>query len=201
MIFIFISILILISIFFIIISINPVYSLIFLVAYFLLVNCLFLLLNLDFLALMMIIIYAGAIAILFLFVIMMLNVKIIETSFFNLKKQLPLGILLIILFFLQMLFIIINIIEEKPFFEVTTIHYNYNYFEHYNFISNVKTLGFLIYNDFWFFFLIASLILLLAMLGAIALTMQKKKFLRQQIYIQIIRNPSTSILLKKFRNK
>lgn len=196
MLFIFIAFLILISIFLIIISPNPVYSVIFLVVSFLLINCLFLLLNLDFLALMMTVVYAGAIAILFLFVVMMLNVKIIETSLFNLKKQLPLGILLILLFFFQIIFILFNLIQEKQNFEFLNL-ISYSYFEYYTFNSNVKTLGYLIYNDLWFFFLIASLILLLAMLGAIALTLQKKQILRQQIYIQTIRNPSNSIILEK----
>ena len=101
MLFIIISVLIVINCLFIIVSINPIHSILFLVLVFLLVNILFILLNLDFLALIMLIIYVGALIILFLFIIMMLNIKVIEISLFKNKNQIPIGILIGFIFLIE----------------------------------------------------------------------------------------------------
>jgi NADH:ubiquinone oxidoreductase subunit 6 (subunit J) len=173
MIILFISILIIISILSLIVTPNPIYSIVFLILIFLLVNCIFLLLNLDFLALMMIIVYVGAIAILFLFIVMMINIKILETSFLNVKKQIPLGILLVIILTIQLLSIIINLFNKDSLFTTIQEYNKLNIFQYYNLYystNNFKILGVLIYNYLFLFLLLASIVLLLAMVAAISLT-------------------------------
>jgi NADH-quinone oxidoreductase subunit J len=190
MIILFISILIIISILSLIVTPNPIYSIVFLILIFLLVNCIFLLLNLDFLALMMIIVYVGAIAILFLFIVMMINIKILETSFLNVKKQIPLGILLVIILTIQLLSIIINLFNKDSLFTTIQEYNKLNIFQYYNLYystNNFKILGVLIYNYLFLFLLLASIVLLLAMVAAISLTWKQKPVLRQQVYVQLIR--------------
>lgn len=191
-----IMLLILVSVFFIVLSPNPVYSVIWLVIFFILVSCILLLLNLDFLALMMLIVYVGAIAILFLFVIMMLNIKLIEISFLNLKKQIPFGILLIIIFFFQIIFVSLNIFEFNKNLTILEQGSYFIFFNNYEFNTNTKVLGMLIYNNYWFFFILIGFALLLAMLGAVALTFKKRDVLRQEIYVQIVRDSKKQFLLK-----
>jgi NADH:ubiquinone oxidoreductase subunit 6 (subunit J) len=198
-----ISILIVINCLFIIVSINPVHSILFLVLVFLLVNILFILLNLDFLALIMLIIYVGALIILFLFIIMMLNIKIIEISLFKNKNQVPIGILIGFIFLIEIFILLFNVFFDNNNFLNTELNTNYlnttnifllNFFNYYKNFSNIQIIGSLFYNSLFFFFLLGSLILLLAMIAAIALTLKKKKNIySQKIFIQLLRDFNKTI--------
>ncbi len=95
---------------------NPVHSILNLVFVFLNVSALLLILNVDFLAMIFLIVYVGAIAILFLFIVMLLNIKTIEFSV-NLVRYLPVGILIGLIFYLQIYYIISKNVSKSIFIE------------------------------------------------------------------------------------
>lgn len=177
---------------------NPIHSVFFLVLVFLNSAALFILLGVEFLALIFIIVYVGAIAILFLFVVMMLNIKLVELNE-NLFRYLPIGGLMGILFLFEIFLVIEsyltslnkntysnNSLFSMEMWDSTLIN-----------ISNLQHLGLVLYTDYFFLFLMASLILLVAMIGAIVLTLYiQTNVHRQDVYKQTSRHFSKSILLK-----
>lgn len=198
--------LILINSLMIILSINPIHSIFFLILVFISSTILLLLLGVEFIAMLFLIIYIGAITVLFLFVIMMLNVKIIE---FNEKfiLYLPIGIFIGLIFLIEIFYLInFNLITS-------TINSNYLYLLNDNFqilnnltityddylnntvtLINVQQLAIILYSKFGYLFLLAGVILLISMLGAIVLTLNKQyKNKRQDYYIQNISNLKKSI--------
>jgi NADH-quinone oxidoreductase subunit J len=141
---------------------NPVNSVLFLILSFVNAASILLLFNVDFLGILFIIIYVGAIAVLFLFVVMMLNVKIyVLNSFYSLLFYLISCILLFV-------FIYMNI--NLTFFDLSlepTRAFNYNFDN----LSNIDIFGQSLYNNYLSCFLLAGLVLLVAMVGAIILTL------------------------------
>ena len=181
----------------VIISNNPVYSALFLILVFFNSGLLILLLDLEFLALIFILIYIGAIMVLVLFVIMMLDIKqttlYIHTSYYFFMS----GLFLIILGSELLYFISSDLIsfQQKHF-------YNYlNWFAVVLESSNIKNLGYYLYTYFSSFFLIAGLILLVAMLGAISLTLEDPSSSigtkHQQLFKQLSVDPKNSIFYLK----
>ncbi len=182
---------------------NPVHSVLFLILVFLNSAGLLLLLGLDFFAMLFLVVYVGAIAVLFLFVVMMLNVKSAEISEKRLR-YLPVGGLLGLLFLVEIVYIVDNdliversnlsalFIDQSDGSEGHTFLYNtdhmpstiqwYQLVEPY---SNIESIGMVMYTYYLLFFLLASLILLVAMIGAILLTMHKAvSTKRQQVFQQ-----------------
>nr|YP_009317608.1 NADH dehydrogenase subunit 6 [Pterocladia mexicana]YP_009317654.1 NADH dehydrogenase subunit 6 [Pterocladia robusta]YP_011017043.1 NADH dehydrogenase subunit 6 [Pterocladiella capillacea]AOX49060.1 NADH dehydrogenase subunit 6 [Pterocladia mexicana]AOX49106.1 NADH dehydrogenase subunit 6 [Pterocladia robusta]WQB61721.1 NADH dehydrogenase subunit 6 [Pterocladiella capillacea] len=163
---------------------NAVHSVLFLILVFCNVAGLLLLFGVEFLSFMLLIVYVGAIAVLFLFVVMMLNVKI-NSSSLNSVSLIPIGIFIILLFSYQLSltideFNLIKVIEDQP---KTTLWIN-----EINNISNIKVIGKVLYTNYSLLFLISSLILLVAMIGAIVLTMhQRTDVKKQKIEYQLIR--------------
>ncbi len=169
---------------------NPVYSVLFLILVFFNAAALLLLLGLDFFAIVFLVVYVGAIAVLFLFVVMMLNVKLAEINEKRLR-YLPIGGLLAFLFLLEIFLIVDNDLIPllgdvtvlmhqdacpSPFMQYSQIVETY---------SNIEAIGLLIYTYYFLFFLLASIILLVAMIGAIVLTMHKSVSIkRQQVFQQ-----------------
>jgi NADH:ubiquinone oxidoreductase subunit 6 (subunit J) len=161
--------LIVINSFFVIFSKNSVTSVLYLISVFILVSLNLLLLGAEFLAILIIIIYIGAISILFLFVIMMLNLRICEV-YNSLINSFPLGIFLGLFFIFELIYIL-----SKDFY---LLNYIYNNYMEYNIInqslinpqSNLYLIGDLLYNHFNNLLIIAGFILLLAMVGTIILT-------------------------------
>jgi len=156
----------------VIFSKNSVTAVLYLISVFILVSLNLLLIGAEFLAILIIIIYIGAISILFLFVIMMLNLRIVEV-YSSLVNIFPIGIFLGIFSFLELLYVI------KNDFFILNFFYN-NYYElnlmDNNLIyshSNLYLVGDLLFNHYNILLVIAGLILLLAMLGAIILTNDK----------------------------
>ena len=180
----------------VLLSKNPIHSVFFLIVVFLHVSFLLLLLHVEFLAFLIFIVYLGAIAVLFLFVIMMFNIHILETRD-NIIRYIPL-VISIFLIILEISYIT-NWIEFKwsllSFQDFFYIHKNW-----YNFLyskDNIIVIG-IIYSYYLYHFVIASLILLVAMIGAIVLTLNLSVDLKKQTYyIQNSKNLYNSIVLKK----
>lgn len=179
------------SAFLVISSNNPVNSILSLVLAFINTSLILLIFGMDFLSLLLIIVYVGAIAILFLFVIMMLNIKIIEITD-NASRYLPIGVIIGVVFLIEMIYLIQNInpsIEEMKIFE---------FIDYTNFIqnTNILTIGQVIFTEYWELFLISSIILLIAMIGAILLTIHHDLNInRQDLFNQI--NTDSNLTIKK----
>lgn len=175
---------------------NPVHSVLFLILVFCNAAGLLILLEVEFLAMIFLIVYVGAIAVLFLFVVMMLNIKLIELNE-NLILYLPIGAILAIIFLFE-IFIIIDT-DLIPLFSLNfadTLNY-IKWTSEITYTTNVARLGTLIYTHYFFLFIIASLILFVAMVGAIMLTLYKNTNLKRQvIYKQISRDFNKAIKLQ-----
>jgi NADH-ubiquinone oxidoreductase chain 6 len=178
---------------------NPVHSVLFLILVFCNSSALLVLLGLDFFAMILLVVYVGAIAVLFLFVVMMLNIKIAEIHE-NALRYLPVGGIIGLIFLLEIFLIVDN--DYIPLFEPTTLNTNLITYTAYaskiQSWTNIESIGALLYTTYFIFFLISSLILLVAMIGAIVLTMHKTaKVKRQDVFQQNAINFQTTI--KKIR--
>lgn len=160
--------LLLLSSFFVFISQNPVYSVLFLILSFCNASCILFLFAVQFLGVLFIIIYVGAIAVLFLFVVMMLNVKIYPVNNFNKNFSL---FLIGLIFFLQLTLLLDPIFFNLDFNFISSQYYLNFSIEN---LSNIDYFGQALYNNFLICFLIVGLILLVAMIGAIVLTLTFK---------------------------
>ena len=182
----------------VIISNNPVYAALFLIIVFFNSGMLILLLDLEFLALIFILIYIGAIMVLVLFVIMMLDIKQ-TTLYLNFSHYFFIsGLFLIILGTEFLYFICSDLLVHST---TTTL---INYYDWFNIIleqSNIKSLGLYLYTYFSFFLLVAGLILLVAMIGAISLTLEEPSInlgsKHQQLFKQVSTDPKQSLFYVK----
>lgn len=172
-----------ISGFLVISAINPINSVFGLILAFTNVSFILLILEIEFLALLFLIVYIGAIAILFLFVIMMLDIRLVEI-FENSTRYLPIGFFIGIIFFLEL---IVLIDEENGFLNIS-----------YDSYTSIQWLGNLLYTDGFYYFLISSIILLIAMIGAIVLTLYHESDVkRQDIFTQVRSDYLKNIRLRK----
>lgn len=171
---------------------NPVHSVLFLILAFFNAAGLFVLLGAEFLAMILIVVYVGAVAVLFLFVVMMLDVDFVElrSGFF---KHMPVGLAVGIVLFLELLIALAglsvgpdikaNVAEPIPALSE---------------LSNIEAIGMLLYTKYVYYFQSAAMILLVAMIGAIVLTLHHRKNIqRQDINRQVARTVSNSIEIKK----
>lgn len=166
---------------------NAVYSVLFLIIVFCNVASLLLLSGVEFLAFILLIVYVGAIAVLFLFVVMMLNIK---TSSFrsSIWSCIPVSFIISLSFILQLACVL------NPNFEVVNFSYNnfldWNNWVHKNSnLNNIEVVGSVLYTKYSFIFLTSGFILLIAMIGAIALTMHQKSSTKKQVIsVQLARN-------------
>lgn len=169
---------------------NAVHSVLFLILVFCNVAGLLLLLGSEFFSFMLIIVYVGAIAVLFLFVVMMLNIKIKSTNI-SFLSLLPISFLTFLILIFQFLtsFYEFDLIkfQEKELFLISWANESSS-------LSNIKVIGQVLYTHFNFLFLICGLILLVAMIGVIVLTMhQRTDVKKQKIAIQLARSPANVI--------
>jgi heme/copper-type cytochrome/quinol oxidase subunit 2/NADH:ubiquinone oxidoreductase subunit 6 (subunit J) len=148
-------------------TINPVHSVFFLILCFLFVSLLFFLLRNEFLAIMIIIIYIGAIAVLFLFVIMMIDIKLIEL-YSTMLNYIPIGIFLLIFLCSQFIFFF-NFFDFLIFTKNNVYYIDWLNFFIFNF-NNIHLLGLFLYTYYFLAFLFCSLLLFIATIGAILLT-------------------------------
>ena len=187
--------LIIISSLLVIISNNSVTSVLYLISVFILTSILLLLLGAELLSILIIIIYLGAISILFLFVIMLLNLRIVEV-YNSLLNYIPIGSFIAIFFLLLFIYFIkldLNIFllnSNNNLIEMNK--YNYNLIWSYN---NLYLLGELLYNSYSFIIVIISLVLLVAMVGSIFLTLDSSYHEMKSKEINIL----SSLKLRKER--
>ena len=173
---------------------NPVHSVLFLILVFFNSAGLLILLGLDFFALIFLVVYVGAIAVLFLFVVMMLHIKLAEINEKKLR-YLPVGGFLGVLFLFEIFLIVDNdliplLIPGKEYYEYGAINNEWAVLNQ----TNIEALGGIIYTFYFYFFLIAGLVLLVAMIGAIVLTMHKGVHVkRQQVFQQNTREFAKSV--------
>jgi len=168
--------------FFVICSKNPVHSVLSLVSVFLLSAILLFFLKVEFLALSFIIVYVGAITILFLFVVMMLDIKIGDTSL-DILFYGPLGYFIIFIFLLEFTLPLIGV-SLFPGNVLVTNFYWVNWFAEMDTMSNIQNIGQLLYTYYFVFFLMAGFILFIAVLGALMLTLTLNKLGRQSKFLK-----------------
>ena len=171
---------------------NTVNSVFFLILDFISVGCLFIMVGAEFLGMIIIIVYVGALSVLFLFVVMMLNVAEQKQSWFIGKKSthIPIGLIVSVLIFLELLVVVGGWKYKDDFMSSSTLYLSD--------ISNTHQLGLVMYTDYILFFQLAGIILLLSMIGAILLTFRKREGVKKQSYFnQISRDSSSSIELKE----
>ena len=172
----------------VIFSKQPINSILFLIFSFINAAGLFLLAGAEFLALIIVIVYVGAVAVLFLFVIMMLDFNP-ETIKEETKKYLPVGLLVG-----SVLFVEIILMMNSP--EIFSKEFKIIGRIVETDLTNTEILGRLIYTEYFLQFQMAGIILLVAMIGAIVLTLRHRDFVRRQnIHDQVSRDPNTSIEL------
>ena len=169
---------------------NTVHAVFFLILDFISVGCLFIMIGAEFLGMIMLIVYVGAVAVLFLFVVMMLNVAEQKQSWFRgLKKSthIPVGLIVSIIILLEVLVVIGGWKYKSNFIRTESIVVDTKF-------SNTHQLGSVLYTDYIYLFQIAGIILLLSMVGAIVLTYRKREGVKKQSYInQISREKKTSV--------
>ena len=184
------SIIAIISAVMVTVSKNTVHSVFFLILDFISISCLFIMIGAEFLGMIMLIVYVGAVAVLFLFVVMMLNVAQQKNQWFVSKDNsghIPIGLIISSIIFFELI-IVIGGWKYKP--ELS----NANNFQISNDISNTHSLGQILYTDYIHIFQISGMILLIAMIGAIVLTFRQREGVKKQSYIkQISRERSEGI--------
>ena len=169
---------------------NTVHSVFFLILDFISISCLFIMIGAEFLGMIMLIVYVGAVAVLFLFVVMMLNVAQQRNQWFISEVSsghIPIGLIISSLIFFELL-IVIGGWKYKPDL------FNSKDLEISNKISNTHSLGEILYTDYIHVFQISGMILLIAMIGAIVLTFRQREGVKKQSYIkQISRERSEGV--------
>ena len=180
----------------VIVARNPIHSVIFLITVFVNVAGILLLMGVDFLAMIFVVVYVGAIAVLFLFVVMMLNIKLsdLEDGVF---QYVPIGALIGVLFLRETLFVLTD--DLRPILEEADHEAIYiDWAATSDGLPNMDALGQVLYTHYLLYFLLAGGVLLVAMIGAIVLTMQQyKETKRQQIGEQLSRNVDQAIFMAK----
>jgi len=159
---------------------NPVHSALFLVLTFFSCSALWILLEAEFLAITLVLVYVGAVMVLFLFVVMMLNINadVMREGFI---KYLPIGIAVAIISAIEMGIVITGNFSAGKTPELVRHAENY---------SNTKAIGQVLYTEYLFAFEVAAVVLLVAIVAAIALTMRKRPETRYQ-------NPGSQVNIKK----
>ena len=186
----FFSIIAIISAIMVTVSKNTVHSVFFLILDFISISCLFIMIGAEFLGMIMLIVYVGAVAVLFLFVVMMLNVAQQKNQWFlseDVSNHIPVGLIISAIIFFELI-IVIGGWKYKPDL------FNSDNFPITNEISNTHSLGQVLYTDYIHVFQISGMILLIAMIGAIVLTFRQREGVKKQSYIkQISRERSEGV--------
>ena len=180
------------SAFMVISSRNPVHSVLFLILAFVNGSGLFIMAGAEFLGLLLIVVYVGAVAVLFLFVVMMLDVDFAELRE-GFLQYLPIGGLVGLIVLGELLSVLGSWISAP-----STASSTAQPIPDVNEVRNIEALGNILYTEYIFFFQIAGMILLVAMIGAIVLTLHHKPNVRRQdIATQVARDPKTAIQVRK----
>ena len=195
MLFYFLSFLLIFSAILVISAQNPVHSVFFLVLVFFTSAFLLFLLEVEFISLLFVLVYVGAIAVLFLFVVMMLDIKITKYEK-DLLFYLPIGGFLGVIFLLE---VFLSLQENLvPLLPSSGREIYTDWLAIIDSLTNLDVLGQILYTYYFFYFLIAGIILLLAMVGAIVLTLNfTQKAKHQFVFRQILREKKNSMYLIK----
>ena len=177
---------------------NTVHSVFFLILDFISISCLFIMIGAEFLGMMMLIVYVGAVAVLFLFVVMMLNVAQQKNEWFTSTKSsthIPFGLLFSVIIFFELIIVVggwkykenvsnslsLDIISET---------------------TNTHSIGNVLYTEYIHLFQLSGMILLVSMIGAIVLTFRKRSSIKRQSYFkQISRERNEGVELVDVKNK
>ena len=184
------SIIAVISAIMVTVSKNTVHSVFFLILDFISISCLFIMIGAEFLGMIMLIVYVGAVAVLFLFVVMMLNVAQQKNQWFNSEAtsaHIPIGLIISTIIFFELI-IVIGGWKYKPDLFIS------NKSDMLSDVSNTHSLGQILYTDYIHVFQLSGMILLIAMIGAIVLTFRKREGVKIQSYVkQISRERSDGV--------
>ena len=169
---------------------NTVHSVFFLILDFISISCLFIMIGAEFLGMIMLIVYVGAVAVLFLFVVMMLNVAQQKNQWFSSEsssRHIPVGLIIGSIIFFELIIVVGGWKYKPDLINSTNISLN-------NDISNTHSLGQVLYTDYIHIFQISGMILLIAMIGAIVLTYRQREGVKKQSYLkQISRERSEGV--------
>ena len=169
---------------------NTVHSVFFLILDFISISCLFIMIGAEFLGMIMLIVYVGAVAVLFLFVVMMLNVAQQKNQWFNSEESsghIPIGLIISTIIFFELIIVVGGWKYKPELSELSTTQAS-------NEISNTHSLGQVLYTDYIHVFQISGMILLIAMIGAIVLTFRQRAGVKTQSYLkQISRERSEGV--------
>ena len=161
---------------------NTVHSVFFLILDFISISCLFIMIGAEFLGMIMLIVYVGAVAVLFLFVVMMLNVAQQKNQWFASTKSsthIPIGLLVSLIIFFELIIVVGGWKYKPDILNSSTITISET-------TTNTHSLGNVLYTDYIHLFQLSGMILLVAMIGAIVLTFRERTGLKRQSYIKQI---------------
>ena len=174
------------------VSRNTVYSVFFLILVFINIAILFIMIGAEFLGMIMLIVYVGAVSVLFLFVVMMLNITeqlTKRSSRKGLINNISVGSIVGIIIFLELLVVVGGWKYKGNFVPLSAVNLDLD-------ISNTHALGNILYTDYIHLFQISGMILLVAMIGAITLTFSKRENIKRQSYFnQIQREKDSAVSL------
>ena len=174
------------------ISKNTVYSVFFLILDFVSVSILFIMIGAEFLGMIMLIVYVGAVAVLFLFVVMMLNVAQQKNEWFEAtssSSHIPIGLIISTVIFFELIIVVGGWKHKPNLFSSSALNIDQN-------TTNTHSIGNILYTDYIHLFQLSGMILLVAMIGAIVLTFRKRSGVKKQSYIkQITRERSEGVAL------
>ena len=185
------SAVILLSSLMVISSKNPVHSVLFLILTFFNAAGLFVILHAEFLAMILIIVYVGAVAVLFLFVVMMLDVNFTKSKE-NVLHYMPFGLFIGAVFVCELIIVLIN---SK--LDLANIQILSNPFAKFSNMTNTQALGSVLYTDYILYFQLSGVILLVAMIGSIVLTLRDRTGVRRQVIGEQLERDSSSTVLKE----
>jgi NADH-quinone oxidoreductase subunit J len=172
------------------VSKNTVHSVFFLILDFISISCLFIMIGAEFLGMIMLIVYVGAVAVLFLFVVMMLNVAQQKNQWFSSgesSKHIPVGLIISVIIFVELIIVIGGWKYKPDLVSAMSLTIDKE-------TTNTHAIGYVLYTDYIHIFQLSGMILLVAMIGAIVLTFRQRSGVKKQSYFsQISRERSDSV--------
>jgi NADH-quinone oxidoreductase subunit J len=172
---------------------NPVHSVLFLILAFFTAAGLFVMLGAEFLAMLLVVVYVGAVAVLFLFVVMMLDIDFAELRA-GFTRYLPVGGAVAFILAIEMVTVSIAVADKGAAAGAVPLAPAAG-------VTNAEAIGWVLYTDYVYYFQAAGLVLLVAMIGAIVLTLRHRKGVRRQsIADQVARTPATGLRLVQIKS-
>ena len=183
----FFSLIAIISAIMVTVSKNTVHSVFFLILDFISISCLFIMIGAEFLGMIMLIVYVGAVAVLFLFVVMMLNVAQQKNQWFSASENsqhVPIGLIVSLIIFFELIIVIGGWKYKPDLVSAMSLNIDKN-------ISNTHSIGYVLYTDYIHIFQLSGMVLLVAMIGAIVLTFRQRSGVKRQSYFKQISRERT----------